>query len=177
MGDAIQPAFNNGSSNAPLQLALRMPKPEADDEWEIVSWGTELPPDIQRRVKVIQQLMAARGTKRYSKVQQQAAQMLGISVRSLRRLVKSWQEQGIAGLSRQIRSDQGTVKTSPEWRDFIVKTYREGNRGSRQMSPAQVALRVRARAQELGVEEYPGRTTIYRMLRPQIEQQQQQKRS
>jgi putative transposase len=60
---------------------------------------------------------------------------------------------------------------------YIVKTYREGNRASRQMSPAQVEVRVRIRAQELGVEDYPGRTTVYRILRPYIEKRQHQKRS
>ncbi|MGA7954553.1 MAG: Mu transposase C-terminal domain-containing protein, partial [Gloeobacterales cyanobacterium] len=177
MGDAIQAGFNNDSPNATLKLALQVPTSELDDEWEIVSVGTELAAEVQCRVKVIQQLMAVHGTKRYAKVQQQAAQRLGISVRSLRRMVKAWQEQGIAGLSRQMRSDQGSVKTSRGWQDFIVKTYREGNRGSRQMSPAQVAVRVRACAQDLAAEDYPGRSTIYRILRPQIEKRQRQKRS
>jgi putative transposase len=45
------------------------------------------------------------------------------------------------------------------------------------MSPAQVEVRVRVRAQELGVEDYPGRTTVYRILRPHIDKAQQQKRS
>jgi putative transposase len=135
----------------------------------------DLSPDVQLRVKVIQQLMAVSGTERYAKVQQQAAQNLGISIRSLRRLVKSWKEQGIAGLSRQVRSDRGCIKTSSDWHAIIVKTYREGNRDSRQMSPAQVEVRVRVRAQELGVEDYPGRTTVYRILRPYIEKRQHQK--
>jgi len=177
MGDATQSALSGNSSKSTLQLALRISSSEADEEWELVDGGIDLPVDMQRRVKVIQQLMAARGTKRYAKVQQQAAQSLRISVPSLRRLVKAWQEQGIAGLSRQIRSDQGSVKTSQEWQDFIVRTYREGNRGSLRMNPAQVAVRVKARAQELAVEDYPGRTTIYRILRPHIEKRQQQKRS
>lgn len=177
MGDETQPALSGNSCDTALQLALRIPPSEADDEWELVDGGTELSPDVQQRVKVIQQLMAVRRTKRYAKVQQQAAQRLGISVRSLRRLVKAWQEQGIAGLSRQTRSDQGSIKTSREWQDFIVKTYREGNRGSQSMSPAQVATQVRSRAQALAVEGYPGRTTVYRILRPHIEKRQQQKRS
>lgn len=50
------------------------------------------------------------------------------------------------------------------------------------MSPAQVAVQVQARAQTLGVEDYPGRTTVHRILRPYIERVQhiekvQQKRS
>jgi putative transposase len=177
VGNAIQPDFSDVFTNVRLQLSPQMPTPELEDAWEFVSVDIDLSPDVQRRVKIIQQLMCVSGTERYAKVQQQAAQNLGISIRSLRRLVKSWKEQGIAGLSRQMRSDQGRVKTDPNWHDFIVKTYREGNRASRQMSPAQVEVRVRARAQELGVESYPGRTTVYRILRPYIEKAQQQKRS
>jgi putative transposase len=91
-------------------------------------------------------------------------------------LVKRWREQGLTALSKQQRIDQGAIKISSEWRDFIFKTYREGNRGSRSMTPAQVALRVKVRAQELGVADYPSRTTVYRILQPQI-QKQQTKRS
>ncbi len=177
MENAIQPDFSDASTKATLHLPMQMPTPASEDAWEFASLDIDLSPDVQLRVKVIQQLMAVSGTERYAKVQQQAAQNLGISVRSLRRLVKSWKEQGIAGLSRQVRSDQGCIKTSSDWHDFIVKTYREGNRDSRQMSPAQVEVRVRVRAQELGVEDYPGRTTVYRILRPYIEKRQHQKRS
>lgn len=157
------------------QLALRLPELDTDDSWSIVEGGTELPNYVQQRMRIIQQLLAARGTKTYTQVQRQAARSLGISVRSLRRLVKAWQELGVAGLSRQPRSDQGSIKVSQEWQDFIVKTYKDGNRGSRQMSPAQVVVQVQARAQTLGVEDYPGRTTVYRILRPYIEKQQQKR--
>jgi putative transposase len=78
-------------------------------------------------------------------------------------------------LLRQPRSDQGSIKVSQEWQDFIVKTYKDGNRGSRQMSPAQVVVQVQARAQTLGVEEYPGRMTVYRILRSHVEKQQQKR--
>ncbi len=143
---------------------------EAEGQWEIVA--SEPTIEVQQQIEVIQQLIAAQGTERYGKLQQQAAKKLGISVRSLQRLVKRWREQGLSALSKQHRMDQGAVKISSDWRDFIVKTYREGNRGSRSLTPAQVALRVRARAQELGVADYPSRTTVYRILKPQIEKQQ-----
>ncbi|HEY9660111.1 MAG TPA: Mu transposase C-terminal domain-containing protein [Allocoleopsis sp.] len=163
------------SAAAATQLALQLPETDTDDSWAIVEGGTELPNYVQQRMRIIQQLLAARGTKTYTQVQRQAARSLGISVRSLRRLVKAWQELGVAGLLRQPRSDQGSVKVSQEWQDFIVKTYKDGNRGSRQMSPAQVVVQVQARAQTLGVEDYPGRTTVYRILRPHIEKVQQKR--
>ncbi|TBR56900.1 hypothetical protein B4U84_25970 [Westiellopsis prolifica IICB1] len=136
----------------------------------------ELPFEVQQRLEVIQQLMRYRGSDRYGIVQQQAAQQLGISVRSLQRLVRSWQSQGIAGLYRQKRSDNGTVKISRFWQDFILKTYHEGNRGGRQMTRAQVFVRVKVLAQELGRDDYPGRTTVYRVLQPLIDKYAQKQR-
>ena len=152
-----------------------MPLPDiepSEADCEIVNEIAEVTIEVQQRIEVIQQVIAVRGTDRYAKVQRQAAKTLGLSVRSLRRLMRSWQQHGIAGLTRQSRSDQGMSKHGEDWQAFTRKTYREGNRGSRSMTPAQVALRVRARAQELGVEDYPSRTTVYRILQPQIEKQQ-----
>ncbi|MBW4430939.1 MAG: DDE-type integrase/transposase/recombinase [Pelatocladus maniniholoensis HA4357-MV3] len=175
MNHATEPALGWDASNKTTQLALRQPALDTDEQWELVDGGSELPDYVQQRMRVIQQLLAARGTKTYAQVQRQAAHSLGISVRSLRRLLKAWQESGVAGLSRQPRSDQGSLKTSQEWQDYIVKTYKDGNRGSRQISPAQVAVQVRARAQALGIEDYPGRTTVYRILRLHICKQQQKR--
>jgi len=167
--------------------------PEADDEelcrgcdnrsevvlrdeeaaWEMVPG--ELPVEVQQRMQVIQRLLSAEGTKSYGLVQERSARELGISVRSLQRLVKRWRESGLAGLRKQVRSDQGETKISQDWQEFIIKTYREGNRGSRSMSAAQVWLRVKARAAEKGLETYPSRTTVYRMLKPYIEKRQQKR--
>ncbi|MFB2898799.1 helix-turn-helix domain-containing protein, partial [Aerosakkonemataceae cyanobacterium BLCC-F50] len=132
---------------------------------------------MQQQIEAIQKLLAVQGTERYGRVQQQVAQRLGISVRSVQRLLKRWREQGIASLPRQKRSDRGAAKTSREWQEFIQKTYQMGNRGSRKMSRAQVYLRVQAEAEANGVKEYPSRPTVYRILRPLLEQQQQQKRT
>ncbi|MBE9182620.1 hypothetical protein IQ268_29195 [Oculatella sp. LEGE 06141] len=77
----------SSSPGAARQLVLRLPTPEADDSWAIVEVGGELPEYVQQRMRIIQQLLAARGTKTYAQVQGQAARSLGISVRSLRRLV------------------------------------------------------------------------------------------
>lgn len=159
--------------SAQIEQGLQpVPDGEEEETDEIVNKIAAVPIEVQQRIKVIQQVIAVRGTDGYGQVQRQAAKKLGLSVRSLRRLMRSWQQQGIAGLRRQSRSDQGTSKHAKEWHEFILKTYREGNRGSRRMTPAQVSLRVRARAQELEVTDYPSRSTVYRILRPQIEKQQ-----
>lgn len=173
MSDSPSEETMVGSSAASVQETLAIAASglrEGEGEWEIVA--PELGIEVQQRMEIIQSLISAQGTERYGKLQQQAAKQLGVSIRSLQRLVKRWREQGLSGLSKQVRVDQGTVKISSEWQEFIFKTYREGNRGSCRMTPAQVSLRVRARAQELGVENYPKRTTVYSILRGQIEKQQ-----
>lgn len=134
----------------------------------------EVPLEVRRRLAVVQRMLAARGDEDYGVVQGESARELGISVSSVQRLMRRWKEQGVAGLYRQTRKDRGVVSTSREWQEFIVKTYREGNRGSCRMSRAQVYVRVKVRAQELGSEECPGRTTVYRLLKPEIEKAERQ---
>ncbi|NJL20061.1 MAG: transposase [Leptolyngbyaceae cyanobacterium SM1_3_5] len=126
---------------------------------------------------MIQALARLQGSEQYAALQQQTAQTLGLSVRSVQRLLKAWREQGLAGLCPQPRTDRGAARISRDWQKFIVKTYREGNRGSRQMSPSQVAVRVKVRAQELDVEDYPSHMTVYRILKPIIAKAQPPKRS
>jgi putative transposase len=41
------------------------------------------------------------------------------------------------------------------WQNFIVKTYQEGNKGSKRMSPKQVALKVQAKAGAIADENPP----------------------
>ena len=78
-----------------------------------------LPLFVQQRVEVIQELLAAQGSERYGQVQQQGAKKLGMSVRSLQRLMQAWRTQGLAGLYRQTRSDSGTVLS----KCFLARVY------------------------------------------------------
>jgi putative transposase len=133
--------------------------------------------DEQARLLVLQELLATSNQPGYGKRQQVVAQKLGITVRSVRRLVRHLREDKIVSVVRRSRSDRGEARISEEWQKFIIKTYKEGNRSSRQISPAQVAVRVKVRAQELGMEEYPSHMTVYRILKPLIDQGQRQKRS
>lgn len=131
----------------------------------------------RQRLNLLQGLIATAEQPGYGKRQQVVAQQLGITVRSVRRLVRKIRESGVVSAIRRSRSDRGEARISKEWQQFIKKTYREGNRGSRKMSPAQVAVRVRVRAQEIGTEEYPSHMTVYRILKPLQELGHRQKRS
>jgi putative transposase len=52
---------------------------------------------------------------------------------------------------------------------FIVKTYQQGNKGSKRMNVKQVAIRVQAKAYELKQTDYPSYRTVLRVLKPYIE--------
>ena len=102
------------STTAKQQLVLRETV-EGGSQWEIVQEIEALPDEVQRRLEVIQSLITYLGTNRYAKMQRIAAQKLGISVRSVQRLLKTWREQGLAGLSKKRRSDRKAVKISSDW--------------------------------------------------------------
>jgi putative transposase len=131
---------------------------------------TELSEQERARIALIGGLVQGIGGGEKGQTVEQVAKQLGLSESSVKRLMRQWQAEGIAGLVRQVRSDRGEHRVSAEWREYIVKTYREGNRGGRQMSPAQVAVRVAARAAELEEAEYPSRSTVYRVLRLQVQE-------
>jgi putative transposase len=131
----------------------------------------------RERVTLLQQLLASANQPNYLKRQQAVAQKLGLSDRSVRRLLRQLREEGVASVVRRSRSDRGVARISQEWQKFIEQTYRAGNRGSRSLSPAQVAVRVKVRAQELGIEEYPSHMTVYRILKPLTQQGGRLKRS
>ncbi|MEB3212900.1 MAG: helix-turn-helix domain-containing protein, partial [Leptolyngbyaceae bacterium] len=99
--------------------------------------SSPLSSELQRRVEVLQQLEACRGQPSYRIERPRAAQALGVSERSLRRLQLHYRQEGIEGLKRPTRCDEGESKVEESWREFIVKTYQRGNRGMRQMSRAQ----------------------------------------
>jgi putative transposase len=150
---------------------------EVAGESLIAGIGLEMPPAVQKRMEGIQRLLRYEGSGEYGRKQEELAEELGISQRSVQRMVKAWREEGLQGLMVRPRRDRGAARIHEDWQQFIMKTYKEGNRGSRQLSPLQVAVRVKARAQELGIEEYPSHMTVYRLLKPLIEKGQQTKRS
>lgn len=153
------------------------PLPLSDHRVDIVMPAAALSYETHRRLERIQRLESYQGRDDYSAEQERAASELGISVRSLRRLQRQYREDGISGLHRQVRSDQGQLKVSEMWQAFIVKAYRDGNRGQRATSRAQVSKLVKSHAAELGERDYPSRPSVYRVLAAEIEQaEQKQKR-
>ena len=149
----------------------------ADISEEGILNGTEaLPYHLLRRLEVLQRLKTYEGSNQYEREKSRAAQELGVSPRSLRRFIRQYREQGLEGLMRRSRSDQGRVKVNKDWRAFIVKAYRKGNQGTRQMTPSQIVNLAKSRALELGLTNCPSRATIYRLLEPEIKARQQKQK-
>lgn len=133
----------------------------------------ELSEEARTKQEVIQSLLDPCDRATYGLRQREAAEKLGKSVRTVRRLVKQWEEEGLTALATTKRADKGKHRIDEDWQKFIIKTYKEGNKGSKRMTPNQVAIRVQAKASELGQENYPSYRTVYRILQPIIEKQEQ----
>jgi putative transposase len=135
----------------------------------------ELSAEAQLKLEVIQSLTEPCDRDTYGQKLRAAAEKLGVSVRQVQRLVKRWEQEGLAGIAQSGRADRGKHRISDFWQAFIIKTYQEGNKGSKRMSPKQVALRVQAKAHEIGDKKPPHYRTVLRVLTPTIERQEKAK--
>ncbi|MFQ4144590.1 Mu transposase C-terminal domain-containing protein [Chlorogloeopsis sp. ULAP02] len=135
---------------------------------------SELTDEAKLKMEVIQSLLEATDRTTYTQRLQQAAVKLGKSVRTVRRLIDKWEQEGLVGLTQTQRADKGKHRVNENWQEFILKTYKEGNQGSKRMTRQQVAVRVKVRADELGVKP-PSHMTVYRILQPLIEKQEKAK--
>ena len=130
--------------------------------------------EAQLKLEVIESLLVAENKQVYATKLKQAAAKLDKSERTIRRLVKKWEQDGLVGLTETKRTDKGTYRVDKEWQHFILKTYKEGNKGSKRMTRKQVFSRVEARADELNVKT-PSHMTVYRILQPIIDRQEKAK--
>jgi putative transposase len=154
--------------------ATHNPDREIDTDEQAPIIPTTLSPEAQLKLEIIEGLLVAPNKKLYAARIKEAAVKLGKSERTIRRLVKNWEQEGLVGLTRSGRTDKGKYRVDKDWQDFILKTYKEGNKGSKRMTPQQVAIRVETRADELNVKA-PSHMTVYRILNPIIERQEQAK--
>ncbi|GAQ00085.1 Mu transposase C-terminal domain-containing protein [Leptolyngbya sp. NIES-2104] len=157
-----------------MEQAKPIPVP---DSTPITVRSGELTIDEQQRVKAMQRLANAPDRPTYLALQQEIAQQLNMTVRNVQLLMKAWQTEGVAGVVRQGRSDRGERRLDEDWTNYILQTYRAGNRGGRRMSRAQVAVRVAARALEIGDNNPPSRASVYRVLQSEMDRQEERSRS
>lgn len=105
------------------------------------------------KLEVIRSLREPCDRLTYGKRLEEAAKKLGKSERTVRRLVKAWQEEGLAALNPSSRSDKGQPRKSKYWYTLAVKTYKAGNKGSKQKTRNQVAEEIRIRTYEFAKQE------------------------
>lgn len=135
----------------------------------------QLDEEAQRKLEVIQSLLESCDRATYSEKLHEAANKLGCSVRTVQRLVKRWEIEGVSAFVTTGRADQGKHRISEFWQDFIVKTYEAGNKSSKRMKPKQVAVRVQVKAREMGNGNPPSYKTVLRVLKPIIERKEKAK--
>jgi putative transposase len=152
---------------------------EENNEAQANSIAADFSEEAKRKLEAIESLLSASDRQTYGQKLKEVAAQLGKTVRTVQRMVKKYQEQGLTAIIETERSDKGFYRISEDWQQFILKTYTDGNSGSRKMNPAQVALRVQIRAEQLGLEKYPSHMTVYRVLHPVIakKEQKQKKRN
>ena len=96
----------------------------------------------KERVGALQELLGYVGRSEYVDAQERVAKRLGLSVRSVQRLMQRWRAEGLSGVIRKGRSDRGKSQLSEFWREYILETWREGNKDGRRLSRAQVYVHV-----------------------------------
>jgi putative transposase len=84
---------------------------------------TELDEEAKLKLEVIQTLLEPCDRITYGKRLKEAAEKLGKSKRTVQRLVKKWEEEGLAVLIQTKRSDEGSHRINNELEQFIIKTY------------------------------------------------------
>lgn len=137
--------------------------------------ASELPEAARVKLAVIQSLLEPCDRVTYGERLREGAEKLGLSVRSVQRLFKNYQEKGLIALLSSSRTDKGEHRISEFWQNFIIKTYQEGNKGSKRMSPKQVALKVLAKAGAIANDNSPSYRTVLRVLKPILEKQEKAK--
>jgi len=158
--------LNNQSSD---WTAPSFPQAPAPIEAQVIV--NQLDNEAQRKLEIIQSLIEPCDRATYGEKLREAAEKLDVSVRSVQRLVKRWQQEGVVGIVKDSRRDKGRHRIGDFWENFIIKTYKEGNKGSKRMTPKQVAVRVQAKAHEIKDEKPPNYRTVLRVLNPIIERQ------
>ncbi|MGK7957192.1 MAG: Mu transposase C-terminal domain-containing protein [Crocosphaera sp.] len=134
--------------------------------------------EVKAKMDIIQSLIEPCDRITYRQRKEQAAKKLGVTIRSVERLLKKYREQGLIALVNT-RSDKGKTRIDSEWKEFILNTYKEGNKGSKRITRHQVFLKVKGRAKQLGLktEEFPSHQTVYRILDKFIEENERKKKA
>jgi putative transposase len=140
---------------------------------------------VMRRVRAVEDISQAPKHQRREKIKLWADR-LEVHPRTVTRLLERVEKEGLASLVRFTRIDAGETRGSKqwqeksvaEWTDFILTTYKRGNKSGRRMNRSQVFNQVKAHAVlELGLsdDEYPSSRFVYGVLNPLVEQKKEKR--
>jgi putative transposase len=149
--------------------------------------------DLEDRAKIMQRVQAVEDIKQAPAHQRREkiklwADRLEVHPRSVTRLLERVEKEGLASLVRFTRTDAGEKRGSKqwkgksvdEWKEFILTTYKRGNKSTLRMNRSQVFNQVKAHAViELGLPEdegeYPSIGFVYGVLNPLVEQKKEKR--
>lgn len=149
-----------------MQSSDFSPENSASEDNEIIAEIASA--EARLKLEVIRKLIEPCDRAIYGERLRTAAEKLSCSVRTVQRLVKKWEVEGLAAFAQEGRQDKGTYRISQDWQTFITSAYGKGK-----CTPAQVAIKVKTKAKAEGLNQYPSHMTLYRVLAPMIEKQEQ----
>lgn len=128
---------------------------------------------VRLKMDLVQSLIEPCDRRTLRQRKQDAAEKLGVSVRSVERMLRSYREEGLVSLTTT-RSDKGQCRIDDNIKKFILDTYDKGHQGSKNITRHQVFLNVKGwiRQQGLAEEDCPSHQTVYNIINNHIEEKQ-----
>lgn len=87
--------------------------------------------------------------KAYGQRKRAIAKQFGVSLKTIERKVKDWEEKGIAAFTETDRVDKGKTRVSDYWQEFVLNQYKQGTKEGKRRTRRQVAIQVETRDDEL----------------------------
>jgi putative transposase len=166
---------------APEKLSKDSPMAIADvlEEKEYTIFS-ELSEKDKLRMELIEAIRYTSDRQSKTKLIEEAAKILEKSTRTIRRMVVKVEQEGLAALCSTVRSDKGQFRISSEWREKIIKLYKQKKRRLNQknnhkkleVNCFQIWKLIEAEAKLAGFKdgEFPSHVTVYKVLEPFLNQ-------
>ncbi len=163
--------------------------------------NTELTPEAEQKLKALEPILQASNKQQRSQAIAKAAETLGKSPRTIRRMLAKIANEGIATITAG-RQDKGQYRISQQWRDFIIKLYKWGRKEGARQNISQIYNALMALAtqgetlrtdikkkdgfakllkpypevlEDLIVGKYPSHVTVYKVINDELDRKKKSK--
>jgi len=109
----------------------------------------ELSQEARRWVEAITKLREPCDRKTYGQRKREIAEQFSVSLKTIERKVKDWEEKGIAAFTETERVDKGKTRVSDYWQELVLDQYKQGTKDGKRRTRRQVANQVETRDDEL----------------------------